>query len=344
MSERNINEMVLMDKINQYHTLVAKESISLRNDEKKHGIIFTTWPISYLEENNFLDILGLDIKLETKTLQEFHEKIIENILNIEDSIGDPGIFKQFFNKEINYIHLRHILYKKGDDVLYLDLKFDSILDKYIIITVDDITDSIEDKFMLEELINDNQLLVKEVHHRVKNNLQILLSLISLQERFKKSDASIKEYLKLSVSSMALMHSQLYSENLTKISTKQILIDLKSKCESLYNHENVSFDFTSLDDVKIIIEKVNPILLMLDELIVNSMNRFDENQGNKVITCQFMEDNGSLLIYFKDNAIDKNKFNDDLSNMLIDALISQADAEKEEADKGFDYKIRMELDK
>ena len=302
MSENN--QTTVLERLNQYHNLVAKEGITAREEKNTHGILFTTWTLSYLEENNFLDILGLEIDLDRKNIKEFHEKVLENILNFDEAVGDPSEFFKFFNKETNHVHINHILYKRDDEFLYLDIKFDSILNKYLIVTVDDITDSLEDKFILEELINDNQLLVKEVHHRVKNNLQILLSLISLQERFKKSNSSIKEYMKLSISSMALMHSQLYSENLTKISTKQILSDLKGKCESLYNHENITFEFTSTDDVKIVLEKVNPVLLMLDELLVNSINRFNENQPDKVITCKFVKEGNFLIIYYKDNATDE----------------------------------------
>lgn len=329
-----------LSKLDVYEKILSKRKVSSKSD--KHGILFTTWDFNLIHESNFLDILGVDYSLTNDNMYQFYTDICSNILHFDEIQSDPNIFSKFYDKEVDSIQLSNMLYKRGDEYLYIDINFDAVMGKYIIITVENNSDSLEAQFILEELLSDNQALVKEVHHRVKNNLQILLSLISIQERFKKNDASIKEYMKLSISSMAIMHSQLYSENFTHVSTRRILLDLKSKCENLYNSENITFNFESRNDSEVTIEKANPILLLLDEMIISSIDAL-ATANKKMIDCVFNTEKENLTILYKDNAQSK-KEDDGLGNILIDSLISQADGRQENSiGSGYDFKISIPLD-
>lgn len=342
MSEiKTKDQEINLDNLDIYNKILSNRKVTINNNTKQ-GMLFTTWALNYFEENNFLDILGIDYQVNKNNIRKLYLDISANILNYHDLITDPEIFNKFFNKEIQSIHFENILYKRNDEYLYLDINFNSVSNKYMIITVNDNSDSLEAQLILEELVNDNQILIKEVHHRVKNNLQILLSLISIQERFKKTDYTIKEYLKLSITSMAIMHSQLYSENFTYVSTKRILMDLKSKCEGLYSSLNITFDFESKHDTEITLEKANPILLLLDELIVTSVNSL-ESATEKIVTCVFTKEDNYLVILYKDNATNKKEDNSGLGDLLIESLISQADGIKDNPEgTGFDYKIKIPL--
>ncbi|MBR0471581.1 MAG: sensor histidine kinase [Methanosphaera sp.] len=328
---------VITDDLNIYEKITSNKKVTTDNNSKQ-GVLLTNRTLTYVEEYNFLDTLGINIEVNRDNLNKLNLNLLANILNYSEFIKDPEIFNKLFNNEIKEIHLENILYKRDEELLYLDINFNTILNEYILITVNDNSNSLEAQVVLEKLVKDNQNLIKELHHRVKNNLQVLLSLISIQERFKKSDYLIKEYLKLSITSMSIMHSQLYSENLTHVSTERILTELKAKCENLYNSSNITFDFKSKNDSQIPIEKANPILLLLDELIINSIYSL-KTGNNKIINCTFMTKEDNLIIFYKDNTSKEQGDNDGIGELLIESLISQADGRKGNTkDTGYEYKI------
>ena len=89
---------------------------------------------------------------------------------------------------------------------------------------------------LVKSLNEKEMMIKEIHHRVKNNLQIVSSLLRLQSD-KIEDKKALEYFKVSeerVKSMALIHEQLYkTKDLTRIDFKQYVSDLCSYLFSAY---------------------------------------------------------------------------------------------------------------
>jgi two-component system, sensor histidine kinase PdtaS len=159
---------------------------------------------------------------------------------------------------------------------------------------------------IEKQLRENELLMKEIHHRVKNNLQTISSLLSLQSHYIKDTAALEAVResKNRVQSMALIHKNLYSEeNLTSINVKQYM---ESLCEHLFQSYNLHQGNISLEmeiepnwmDVEILV----PIGLMLNELITNSMKHaFVRNdQGRIKVILKQQEQNLFLAVY--DNGV------------------------------------------
>lgn len=141
-------------------------------------------------------------------------------------------------------------------------------------TVQDIT---EVKLINEELLrslNEKEMMLKEIHHRVKNNLQVVSSLLRLQSN-KITDVSAIEYFKQSeqrVKSMALIHQQLYrTKDLAKIDFGEYLKEL---CTYLMFAYGVSYQKVSLqidcDEVYFGIDTALPCGLIVNELVTNSI--------------------------------------------------------------------------
>lgn len=324
--------------LNSYKGMLKKNLNSNNNYNVSQGVLFTTWTRSYLEDNNFTNILGIPYEITRENFKKVNEEVISNIINIDEKVSDLSQMNLFIERKIDNIEIDNLLYRKDDKLQYLSFKFSSFLNKYIVVTVTDMTSALLDRLVQQELIKDNQILVKEIHHRVKNNLQILLSLISLQERFKKNDRMIKEYLKLSVASMALLHSQLYSDNFTYISTDRLVKDFKTKCESIYCNDEIVFDFKSKVDIELTIEKANPILLMLNDLIISSMNNSFHDCDEKIIYCTFTQQDKNLVILYKDSGKTNAMSIDPLANLLVESLISQADGTSEKIEGNNALKI------
>ena len=141
-------------------------------------------------------------------------------------------------------------------------------------TLQDITEIKRINDELLKSLNEKELILKEIHHRVKNNLQVVSSLLRLQAE-SIADETAKGYLKMSeqrVRSMALIHQQLYrTKDLSRIDFRQYIEDL---CNYLFFSYDISFSRVSLQlDVEEIyfgIDTALPCGLIINELVTNAI--------------------------------------------------------------------------
>ncbi|WP_224482992.1 histidine kinase dimerization/phosphoacceptor domain -containing protein [Robertkochia aurantiaca] len=146
------------------------------------------------------------------------------------------------------------------------------------------------KFIEQSLVEKDSLL-KEIHHRVKNNLQMVSSLLSLQSKSTRSKSAINalEEGKNRVKAMALIHQKLYqNEDLSVIEMQEYIESLVASIQSVYKKEgydisvNVHAEGTQLD-----VDRAIPIGLILNELVSNSF-KYAFNDGKT----------GNIDIYLK----------------------------------------------
>lgn len=127
------------------------------------------------------------------------------------------------------------------------------------------------------------MLLKEVHHRVKNNLQIIASYMNLEEKFYGDDYKrIVDDTRMRIESLALIHETIYNE------TEMDVMNIKGFSNAFDNHlKNIShheIEFISdIDDINLPINLVNPLVLLTNELTTNSIKYdFTENDEEKII--------------------------------------------------------------
>jgi two-component sensor histidine kinase len=158
--------------------------------------------------------------------------------------------------------------------------------------------------ILAKALSDKDFLLMEIHHRVKNNLQMVSSLLSLQSRTiddKLALEAINEG-KNRVHSMALIYQDLYqSDNLTGVNVKQYLIKL---CAQLFNTYNVDDERVklklSIEDVEIDVDTLVPLGLIINKLVTNTLKyAFPENKGG-TLSINFGESNGKLRLEVNDD--------------------------------------------
>ena len=160
------------------------------------------------------------------------------------------------------------------------------------------------KKIIEKQAADLQTLMKEIHHRVKNNLQIISSLLDLQSiSIKDSQASeaIREG-RNRVKSMAIIHQSLYNEG----TVKAIAIEsyVHNLAQSLFDSYNIQPERiilkTDIEPLNLDIDSVIPIGLILNELISNSLKYAFKNRNDGAITVNFKKNGDSLLLQVADN--------------------------------------------
>ena len=140
---------------------------------------------------------------------------------------------------------------------------------------------------LETSLEEKDVLLKEIHHRVKNNLQLVISLLDMQVASVK-DIKNKEILDQSMSrvySMSLIHQKLYqSENMAMINMKSYLEELFFYIENSYNYKNLVLESKiNVDDQDLSLTQAVPLGLIVNELLTNSFKYgLHKNEANKII--------------------------------------------------------------
>lgn len=181
---------------------------------------------------------------------------------------------------------------------------------------------------------EKKILLQEIHHRVKNNLQIVSSILNLQSNYtedKKTQQALKE-ARERVSSIALFHQKMYQ------STTDTILDLKSYVESLF--DDFTNQYPTQNKVELNIETCpinskmkcfTPIALIINELISNSLNHAFHSQEHPKITISFTNDKSANV--FEMNYTDngkwiENKNSDHFGTSMIEIFTEQMDGEFE----------------
>ncbi len=175
-------------------------------------------------------------------------------------------------------------------------------DQYVA-SILDITSRKQAEDELRRSLREKEVLLKEVHHRVKNNMQVISSLISLQAD-KVTDPESLERLRESqnrIKSMALVHESLYqSENLASIDPAEYLRNLASEVISSYSLETpITVDFFiavhSMD-----IDTALPCGLIVNELISNSLKHGFKGRSEGKINIELNETDDAYVLSVQDD--------------------------------------------
>ena len=166
---------------------------------------------------------------------------------------------------------------------------------------------IEERKNIEEKMNqslkEKEVLLKEIHHRVKNNMQIISSLLLLQSRYS-DDENVKTILLESqsrIESMALVHEKLYQSNsLSKIDFKDYVSSLIRNTLSLYSKGSyIEYAIDCEDDESLNISRAMPIGILITEFITNSLKHGfkNRNSGKIDISLRYLGDDKMRFILY-----------------------------------------------
>ncbi|HEV3256913.1 MAG TPA: histidine kinase dimerization/phosphoacceptor domain -containing protein [Gemmataceae bacterium] len=198
----------------------------------------------------------------------------------------------------------------------------------------DITERKQAEERIRASLREKELLLKEIHHRVKNNLQVISSLLSLQSGFV-TDAKALEVLKESqnrVKSMALVHERLYqSKDLSNINFAEYVHSLVSGLFHSYavNFRRISLKVTG-DDVVLGIDTAIPCGLLIHELVSNALKHaFPAGRGGEIAIDLRCDQSEQLALVVRDNGIGFPKdidvhTADSLGLQLVNTLTAQLD--------------------
>ncbi len=160
---------------------------------------------------------------------------------------------------------------------------------------------------IEKRIQEKETLLKEIHHRVKNNLQTVSSLLSLQSR-NIEDVDMKSLIKSSqnrVISMAMVHEMLYMrDDLSKIEYKSYVKELSEYLiRSLKGRENNIKLKLNIEDVKLGIDTAIPLGLLINEAITNALKYGIKDDAEGEIHIELRQENyRDYILSIGDNGV------------------------------------------
>ncbi|RAJ08359.1 two-component sensor histidine kinase [Chitinophaga skermanii] len=159
---------------------------------------------------------------------------------------------------------------------------------------------------LQDLLDDKEWLLKEIHHRVKNNLQIIMSLLDSQSRYIDNSAALTAIndSQRRVQAISLIHQKLYQSENTSF------IDMPRYIDELISYLQDSFDFShrtvieqDIEPLKLDVSKAIPLGLIINEAIVNAIKYAFPGQQQGVVKISLQHhDPDHLLLHIADNGI------------------------------------------
>ena len=205
---------------------------------------------------------------------------------------------------------------------------------------------------VSESLKEKETLLREVHHRVKNNMQVISSLLNLQKAYLHDprDAEIFSDSQNRVRSMALVHEKLYqSENLSEIDFFSYLTELAFWIKGTAGRDDVELRVEG-DEVRIPLDKAVPCALLVNELISNAFKHaFPSGRAGRVAVLLRSEADKMVRVEISDDGIGLPRdFSMEALNSLgfplVKALAEQISATLERlpgAGTGFAVKFSLE---
>lgn len=210
----------------------------------------------------------------------------------------------------------------------------------------------ETESQLTESLNDKETLFREIQHRVKNNIQLILAMMTLEQEKTKSESAKKTIASAMnrIQSMAMVQDYLFHKSTYKV------IHAKDYLNSLVSHLFVSYGPSdgriqsdcNIEEIFLPMDKAVPCGLIVNELLSNSFKHAFPDKRKGLITILFQKSaSGYLTLEVADNGVGKDSADKDpqegssLGMNLIEALCMQLRGEMEvEKENGFRVRIRF----
>ncbi len=205
--------------------------------------------------------------------------------------------------------------------------------KKSLVSLQDITERIIAENNLKNSVKDKDILMREIHHRVKNNLQIISSLLNLQSQYIKDKYALDIFSDSQnrVRSMAIIHEKLYkSESMSKIDFGDYISDL---ADSLFYNHNVNKSRIKLnknmDKIYFNVDTAIPCGLIINELITNCLKHAFPNDINGEVSIDLLKIEDKYVLSVNDSGVGfpeniDYKNTESLGLQLVTNLVNQID--------------------
>jgi PAS domain S-box-containing protein len=217
----------------------------------------------------------------------------------------------------------------------------------------DITERRQAEAQMKRALKDNEVLLREVHHRVKNNLQVICSLLRLQARYTQDDSLLQVLrdCRERVYAMALLHDQLHrARDLSSVDLSEYLKNVASSLFCSYGVDSARIELRlHLQNITVAFDTAIPCGLIVHELVSNSLRHaFPDGAGGRVSLNLRARTGGRVELTIADDGIGCHECTGGTSGKslglrLVTLLAEQMEAGVERSTtEGTQYRIRFQV--
>jgi PAS domain S-box-containing protein len=340
VTERQRIEKALRESEAQFRTAFDQAAVGIA-----HVGLNGEW---LLVNHKLCDIVGY-------TSEELHYLTFQDITHPDDLDIDLNYVHQMLTGEITSYSLEKRYLRKNGSLVWVNITVSLMCEffgepKYFISVVEDISDRKQSEERIRASLLEKEVLLKEIYHRVKNNLQVISSLLNLQSAYIKNteDMAIFQKSQQRIASMALVHEKMYqSPNLANINLSEYVEDLVySLCISYEVNTNaVAINIDVDAGIFLGLDTAIPCSLIIHELIANAFKHAFIGRSKGAINIEIKQASPTdISLIVKDNGIGLSA-NFDFNNIaslgweLIEALTSQISGNMTiKSDNGLEFKI------
>jgi len=342
----------------------GRDTTELKNISDKHKIqkayfenLFQQSPdaIAILDNNDrVINVNDAFTELFGYTLMECQGKPINDLV-VPDNLKKEGLEATMNVAGGQNISLETVRRTKSGKLIHVSIIGKPILMENNQLAVYGIYRDITHRKKIEKKIardlQEKEVMLKEIHHRVKDNMQIISSLLNMQIRYVKNEAdkAIFKESQSRIKSMALIHERLYKSNdLAHINfekyTRKVVSNLLASNES--GPKNIMFNF-DMEDIAIPINQAIPLGLIVNEIISNSIKYAFKKTEKPAIHISLHKSDPWFEMIIRDNrcGLDISKIPDQSKTVgmhLIKSLITQLHGSLDVmSDQGLSYTIRWQ---
>ncbi|MEH2348899.1 MAG: PAS domain S-box protein [Nostoc sp.] len=305
-----------------------------------------------LVNQRLCDILGY-------TPEELQLLTFQDITHADDMNADLKYFDQSLADNIQTYSMEKRYFHKDTSIVWVNLTVSLMRElsgeaKYFISVIEDISDRKQWEKQIQASLLEKEVLLKEIYHRVKNNLQVISSLLSLQSAYikDKDDLVLFKQSQQRIASMALVHEKLYkSQDLAKINFGEYIRDLVASLFAAYevNGDAIALGINIDDQLFLGLDTAIPCSLIIHELVSNSLKYAFPAGKNGTIYIEINQNlDHEVTMLVSDNGIGlPANFNfkkiASLGWELVDALTNQISGNIDiKGDMGVECRVRFTL--
>jgi two-component sensor histidine kinase len=272
--------------------------IDYYNGKQKLDSSLGNWQSAYLHYKNYITVR------DSAYSQESYKKIIGAQLQFEQEKKDAARTAEQERKDL----LAKEEIKRQRNIRNVSFAVLLMVAAFSVFAYRQRNKLAREKKRSDQLLADKELLLREIHHRVKNNLEVVSSLLALQSA-QIGDTQTKDAMQESqnrVQSIGIVHQKLYQgTNLGAIEMKDYFLNLsESILDSFGADKRVTIE-CAMEKLDVDIDTAVPLGLIVNELLTNTLKyAFPEGQPGKVLIKLQKQNNGVLKLEVSDNGVGK----------------------------------------
>jgi PAS domain S-box-containing protein len=242
------------------------------------------------------------------TADELAGMTIESITHPEDRQRESDYIRDYHQNPLTPFHMEKRYVRKNGEVRLVSLTGDFIdmpggAPPLALGNVIDITEHRRAEEKISSLLAEKELLLKEVHHRIKNNFNTVMNLLALQSRGQSNPAVSATLMDAQsrIKSMEALYDKLYrSESFKEVSIRNYLPLLMDEIVAMFPHRDMVTLETETADFQLSAKLLSPLGIIVSELVTNSMKYAFMGRDRGLIQASASLKDGRVTLIYKDN--------------------------------------------